>query len=76
MVTLPQKKGAYDEHDVNTIALTYALDNCNRVFKRAKFIENVIETWGFLYVMPTALYLNEFPFVYKNKDFVNKKIAF
>ena len=68
-----KKTDGYEEHAVNTIALNDALDNCGKVFEKAKFIEYLVESWGYLYVMPTALYLNEFPFVYKKKDFLNRK---
>ena len=74
MVTLPHKKTeGYEDHVVNTIALNYALNNSNKFFEQSKFIEYLMESWGYLYVMPTALYLNQFPFFYKKKDFLNRK---
>ena len=58
----------YDEYVINVAAHTHTLEICKKENISNKGMEEFTKNWTYLYVLPTAMYLDSFPIGYKSKS--------
>ena len=58
----------YDEYAINDSAHAHAMNICRKEILSSKGIENFTKKLAYLYVLPTAMYLDTLPFDYRCKS--------
>ena len=58
----------YEKYDINDSSHAHAMNICSNETSSNKEMENFTKIWTYLYVFPTAMYLDTLPFDYRCKS--------